>query len=153
MSGPQQTITTSLGTYEYKFPMYIHGTPDIKYDEIVNNVNIYGYEWNLYSDIELTNKIGYSYASGLDFSFKNQIVDSCRFIVDLQTILNLGTFTIISTFVNVEKNNTDPAPVQLLNNSIIVNGTGNYAYAMGDLIISNCFGDSLVEILYYQKVA
>jgi hypothetical protein len=69
---------------------------------------------------------------------------------DLKTVLNLGTFSTIYSYANVE-DFTTAAPMELLNNSIITNGTGNFAFASGDLIITNSFGMDLVQVLYYKK--
>jgi len=151
-SSIQKVITTDNGSYEFKFDIYTSGeiSSGNQYLASDNKQNIYTTLYPLYSEKTLENQIGDVYFSGQINNINNNIVDMGVFVVDLKKI-DLGSFTVTYSYVNVEDFET-AAPVELLNNSIVTSGTGNFAFAQGDLIITNSFGLELVQILYYKKI-
>ena len=152
-NNPQQVIVTPNGTFKLAFQLFTSGLNSSGNQYLANPTqNIYCTSYPLYSDIELTNRVGDSYYTGQVNSIlnKNNVVDSGVVVYDLKSHLNLGTFSTPYSYVNVEDFNT-AAPVELLNNSVVTGGTGDFAFASGDLIITNSFGVDLVQVLYYKK--
>jgi hypothetical protein len=153
-NNPQQVIVTPNGTFELAFQLFTSGLNSIGNQYLASPTqNIYCTGYTLYSDNELKNCVGESYYTGQVNSIlnKNNVIDSGIAVFDLKSELNLGTFSTTYSYVNVEDFNT-AAPVELLNNSIVTGGTGDFAFASGDLIITNSFGVELVQVLYYKKV-
>jgi hypothetical protein len=152
VNNPQQVIVSDNGTYELAFQLFTSGSFSVGNQFLPSSTqNIYCTEYPLYSDIELTNLVGNSYYTGQINSVSNKlnVVDSGVVVYDLNTYLNLGTFTTPYSYVNVENFDT-AAPVELLNTSFVTGGTKNFAFASGDLIITNSFGVELVQVLYYK---
>jgi hypothetical protein len=148
----QKTITTANGIYEYTFSLFCTNIANNINNIVRDNLNINTLQYLLYSDIELTNLIGYLYYSGQTTSFSTQIVQQGVSVFDLQTILNLGTFTTPYSFVNNQKNIITTLLNEQLNNSVVTGGTGDFAFSHGDLIVTNTFAvTNMQEVLYYKK--
>jgi hypothetical protein len=146
-----QVITTDNGSFKFEFDLYTSGEKSTSNEYLASPVQkIFTSLYPLYSDEALTNEVGDAYYSGQLNNINNKICEIGEFVVDLKKN-GLGSFTAPYSYIDVEEFET-AAPIELLNNSILSSGTGNFAFAQGDLIITNSFGLELVQILYYKKI-
>jgi len=160
MSPPEPVITTGNGTYQYEFTLYADAKSiiDPKYINSLKSPDapqsIYTSVAPTYSEPELINIVGNTYYCGqvnLIDGKSYYFADIGIFTIDLNPI-NLGTFSAPYSYAgegNVFIGNKG------MHNSIVTNGTGNFAFAQGDLIVTigNKDDKDALPILYYKKIA
>jgi hypothetical protein len=148
-------FSTPLGRFEFGFSLFFNPSLADENDIINNNENVYCQQYKLYSDNQLTNLIGYGYWSGQVNNFNNtkSSVDCGTLVIDLDSIIGLGSLTTSYSFLNLDTVQSPYVIVSdLFNNSIITGGTKNFKYAMGSILISNNYNPSLCELIFYNKV-